>query len=79
MAVPLSFHGGFWMFRVICFFFSSYLKFNPVCRMGVLPVLIVGTGVDDSWCRELMGLFCALFFGALALLWPLRTALWNID
>lgn len=69
MAVPLSFHGGFcfWLFRIISvlFFFFSYLKVNAVCRMGVLPVLIVNTGVDDSWCRGVgeswWELSCTLF------------------
>lgn len=47
------------------FFFFSYLKVNAVCRMGVLPVLIVNTGVDDSWCRGVgeswWELSCTLF------------------
>lgn len=64
MAVPLSFHGGFWLFRIISvlfFSFFSYLKFNVVYRMGVLRVFIVDTGVDDSWYRGVGGRCSALF------------------
>lgn len=59
----VSVSGCFGLF--LFFFFFSYLKVNAVCRMGVLPVLIVNTGVDDSWCRGVgeswWELSCTLF------------------
>lgn len=72
--------GCFGLFLFSFLFFFSYLKFNVVYRMGVLRVLIVDTGVDDTRYQGVGGHCSALiFFCALAMPWSLRTALWNID
>lgn len=47
------------------YFFPSFFPIwcSMLCvEWGVLPVLIVDTGVDDSWCRGIGGNCSALFF-----------------
>lgn len=73
MAVPLSFHGGFWIFRVLFFLlFSSFFVFDVQCCVsngGFFQYLLSTLVLMIPVARELVGIVLHSFFCALAMLW----------